>query len=176
LFFLSAMDQTPPHVCDEPVFREIFNRYSRSLYNFLFYKYGEENNPEDLMQEAFARLWDNCKKVSPEKAKSFLFTVANNQMLNDLAKKKTVLNYQKEKPATSTEVSPQYVLEETEYMARLQKALEELTEEQRVAFMMNRVEGLKHREIAEILGISQKAVEKRIYKALESLQLKLGKI
>jgi RNA polymerase sigma-70 factor (ECF subfamily) len=41
---------------------------------------------------------------------------------------------------------------------------------------MNRVDGLKHREIAEILGISQKAVEKRIYKALESLQTKLGKI
>jgi RNA polymerase sigma-70 factor (ECF subfamily) len=170
------MDQSPQHVCDEPVFREIFNRYSRNLYRFLFYKYGEENNPEDLMQEAFARLWDNCKKVSPDKAKSYLFTVANNQMLNDLARKKTVLNYQKEKPVTSTSVSPQYVLEETEYMTRLQKALEELSEEQRVAFMMNRVDGLKHREIAEILGISQKAVEKRIYKALETLKMKLGKI
>lgn len=76
------------HVCDEPVFRSIFERYSRDLYNFLYYKYGAENNPEDLMQEAFARLWNNCKKVSPEKAKSFLFTVANNQMLNDLARKK----------------------------------------------------------------------------------------
>jgi RNA polymerase sigma-70 factor (ECF subfamily) len=67
-------------------------------------------------------------------------------------------------------------LEEAEYMERLQRALEDLTEEQRIAFMMNRVDGLKHREIAEILGISQKAVEKRIYKALESLQTKLGKI
>jgi RNA polymerase sigma factor (sigma-70 family) len=176
LLLRSAMDQTSQHVCDEPVFREIFNRYSKSLYNFLFYKYGEANNPEDLMQEAFARLWDNCRKVSPEKAKSYLFTVANNQMLNDLARKKTVLNYQKEKPVTSTAVSPQYMMEEAEYLERLQKALEELSEEQRVAFMMNRVDGLKHREIAEILGISQKAVEKRIYKALESLQLKLGKI
>jgi RNA polymerase sigma-70 factor (ECF subfamily) len=170
------MEETLRHVCDEPVFREIFNRYSRNLHNFLFYKYGEENNPEDLMQEAFSRLWDNCSKVSPEKAKSFLFTVANNLMLNDLARKKTVLNYQKEKPNTRTEVSPQYVLEEAEYMERLQRALEDLTEEQRIAFMMNRVDGLKHREIAEILGISQKAVEKRIYKALESLQTKLGKI
>ncbi|WKZ59870.1 MAG: RNA polymerase sigma factor [Cyclobacteriaceae bacterium] len=163
------------HVCDEPVFRSIFERYSRDLYNFLYYKYGAENNPEDLMQEAFARLWDNCKKVSPEKAKSFLFTVANNQMLNDLARKKTVLNYQKDYTEAPPSVSPQYILEETEYLERLKGALEDLTEEQRVAFMMNRVEGLKHREIAERLGISQKAVEKRIYKAVESLQKKLGK-
>lgn len=128
------------------------------------------------MQEAFARLWDNCKKVSPEKAKSFLFTVANNQMLNDLARKKTVLNYQKDYTEAPPSVSPQYILEETEYLERLKGALEDLTEEQRVAFMMNRVEGLKHREIAERLGISQKAVEKRIYKAVENLQKKLGKI
>lgn len=163
------------HVCDESVFRTIFETYSRSLYNFLYYKYGSENNPEDLMQEAFARLWSNCSKVSPEKAKSFLFTVANNQMLNDLARKKTVLNYQKDHTEIPTDVSPQYVLEETEYKERLKQALEDLSEEQRVTFMMNRVEGLKHREIAERLGISQKAVEKRIYKALEHLQKKLGK-
>jgi RNA polymerase sigma-70 factor (ECF subfamily) len=164
------------HVCDEPVFRSIFETYSRDLYKFLYYKYGAENNPEDLMQEAFAKLWANCAKVSPEKAKSFLFTVANNQMLNDLARKKTVLNYQKEHTDVPADVSPQYVLEEVEYMDRLQQALADLSEEQRVAFMMNRVDGLKHREIAERLGISQKAVEKRIYKAVENLQKKLGKI
>ena len=165
-----------PHVCDEPVFRNIFETYSRDLYKFLYYKYGAENNPEDLMQEAFAKLWANCAKVSPEKAKSFLFTVANNQMLNDLARKKTVLNYQKEHMNEPADVSPQYVLEEVEYMNRLQQALADLSEEQRVAFMMNRVDGLKHREIAERLGISQNAVEKRIYKAVENLQKKLGKI
>ena len=169
------MEEATQHVCDETVFRRIFDAHSRNLYNFLYYKYGSENNPEDLMQEAFARLWDNCKKVSPDKAKSFLFTVANNQMLNDLARKKTVLNYQKDKPASSTNVSPHFILEENEYMDRLQHAIEELTEEQRVAFLMNRIDGLKHREIAEILGISQKAVEKRIYKAVENLQQKIGK-
>jgi RNA polymerase sigma-70 factor (ECF subfamily) len=164
------------HVCDEPVFRSIFETYSRDLYKFLYYKYGAENNPEDLLQEAFAKLWANCAKVSPEKAKSFLFTVANNQMLNDLARKKTVLNYQNEHTDVPADVSPQYVLEEAEYLERLQQALADLSEEQRVAFMMNRVDGLKHREIAERLGISQKAVEKRIYKAVENLQKKLGKI
>jgi len=170
------MNEDQSHICEENVFRRIYNECSRDLYNFLYYKYGKENNPEDLMQEAFTRLWDNCKKVTPKKARSFLFTVANNQMLNELAKKKTVLTYQKEDQVTCTNESPHYLLEENEYMNRLQKAIEELTEEQRVAFLLNRIEGKKHREIADMLGISQKAVEKRIYKALESLQQKIGKI
>lgn len=170
------MEEPDHSICEESSFRRVYNEHARDLYNFLYYKYGAENHPEDLMQEAFARLWDNCKKVSIDKARAFLFTVANNQMLNELSKKKTVLNFQKEEQTTQTNQSPQYILEENEYMNRLQAAIEELTEEQRVAFLLNRVEGKKHREIAEILGISQKAVEKRIYKALESLQKKIGNI
>lgn len=162
------------HICEESLFRRVFQAHSKDLYNFLYYKYGADNHPEDLMQEAFAKLWDNCKRVSADKARAFLFTVANNQMLNELARKKTVLNYQKEEQITLTNQSPHYILEENEYMNRLQKAIEELSEEQRVAFLLNRVEGKKHREIAEILGISQKAVEKRIYNALENLQQKIG--
>lgn len=162
-------------VCQEKVFNELFKTHSRDLYNFLYYKYGEENNPADLVQEAFIKLWDNCQKVLPEKARAFLFTVANNQMLNDLARKKTVLKYHLESRETVSFQSPEFVLEETEYMERLQRAISELTEEQRVTFLLSRIEGKKHREIAEMLGISQKAVEKRIYTAVAMITQKVGK-
>ena len=61
-------------------------------------------------------------------------------------------------------------------MDKYQKALSNLTEEKRVAFLLNRVEGKKHKEIAEILGISRKAVEKRIYTALEQLRQEIDGI
>ncbi len=67
-------------------------------------------------------------------------------------------------------------LEENEYMERLERAIEGLTEAQRVAFLLNRIEGKKHHEIAEMLGISSKAVEKRIYTALDILREKIGDI
>jgi RNA polymerase sigma-70 factor (ECF subfamily) len=67
-------------------------------------------------------------------------------------------------------------MEENEYMERLQRAIEGLTEAQRVAFLLNRIEGKKHNEIAEMLGISSKAVEKRIYTALDILREKIGDI
>lgn len=167
-------EELPENVCNENVFQRIFEANAKDLFRFLYYKYGQDSNPQDLVQDAFIKLWNNCKQVLPEKARSFLFTVANNQMLNELAKKKTALAYSRERPKSYTHESPQFLLEENEYMFRLQRAIEELTPEQRAAFLLNRIEGKKHQEIAEMLGISRKAVEKRIYTALDILRGKVG--
>ena len=105
-----------------------------------------------------------------------MFTVANNQMLNELAKKKTVVRYSQEKPKSYTNETPEFKLEESEYLNKLQNAIENLSDQQRVAFLLNRIEGKKHQEIAEMLGISRKAVEKRIYTALDILREKIGDI
>lgn len=161
------------NICKEKVFNGIFKSHSKDLHDFLYYKYGESNNPQDIVQVAFEKLWSNCKNVLPGKAKSFLFTVANNEMLNSLARKKTVLNYSIQKPKDYTHESPEFLLEEKEYHERLQKALQELSEEQRVTFLLNRIEGKKHQEIADMLGVSRKAVEKRIYTALKILRDKV---
>lgn len=165
------------NVCDEKVFNEIFRKYARELHDFLYYRFGNNNQPGDLVQEAFLKLWNNCHKVRPDKARSFLFTIANNQMLNEISRKKTALNYRlQESQKHRTLESPEYVLREKEYMDSLKRGLESLTEEQRTAFMLNRIDGKRHKEIAEMLGISRKTVEKRIYTALKKLQKHLGKI
>ena len=164
------------NICDEQQFNEIFRKHAKELHDFLYYKYGGENNPKDLVQEAFLKLWNNCHKITHEKARSFLFTVANRQMLNEISKKKTVLNYALSKSKQHTNESPEYILEGKEYMDRLKYGIENLTEEQRTAFLLNKIEGKKHKEIAEMLGISRKGVEKRIYTALKKLKKQVGDI
>ncbi|WP_250432915.1 RNA polymerase sigma factor [Hanstruepera flava] len=158
------------NVCDENIFSNIYKRHSKDLHNFLYYKYGDKLNPQDKVQEAFVKLWENCKKILPKKAKSFLFTVGNNLMLNEVAHHKVVLKFQETKPQSIAHETPQFLMEEKEYMLKLQTAISSLTEAQRVAFLMNRIEGKKHKEIAELLNISTKAVEKRIYGALKQLR------
>ena len=158
------------NICNETLFASIFEKYSKSLHDFLYYKFGEAYNPKDQVQDAFIKLWENCGKVTPSKAKSFLFTVANNLTLNLTAHKKVVLKYQQHIPKHYTNETPEFIMEGNEYMQKLQKALSNLSEAQRTAFMLNRVEGKKHKDIAELLGISQKAVEKRIYGALKNLR------
>ena len=61
-------------------------------------------------------------------------------------------------------------MQEKEYHTKLQNALANLTEAQRTAFLMNRTEGKRFKEIAALLDISTKAVEKRIYGALKKLR------
>ena len=168
--------QLHDNICDEVLFSKVFQKYSEDLHNFLYYKFGENLNPSDKVQEAFIKLWQNCKKVSPDKAKSYLYTVANNLMLNEAAHQKVVLKYQKLKPKEHTNESPEFIMQENEYMEKLQLAISNLTEAERVAFLLNRTEGKKHKEIAEMLGIGTKAVEKRIYSALKKLRKEIDGI
>jgi len=156
--------------CEEHVYSALFKKHSKNLHDFLYYKFGAKLNPKDKVQDAFIKLWDNCKKVPPEKAKSFLYTTANNLMLNAVVHQKVVLKHQNKPQRHSTNESPEFILEEKQYSDKLQKALDNLTEAQRIAFLMNRAEGKRFKEIAELLDISVKAVEKRIYGALKKLR------
>lgn len=158
------------NICEERLFATLFTKYSEDLNNFLYYKFGSTLSPQDKVQEAFVILWENCGKVAPDKAKSFLFTTANNLMLNAYAHQKVVRRHQQIKPKFSTNETPEFLLQEKEYHEKLNKAISNLTEAQRVAFLMNRVEGKRFKEIAELLDISTKAVEKRIYGALKKLR------
>ena len=162
--------QLHENICNETIFSTLFNKYARDLHNFLYYKFGEQFNPKDKVQEAFIKLWENCGKVTPDKAKSYVFTIGNNLMLNEAAHQKVVLKYQKLKPKEYTNESPEFLMEENEYLEKLQNAISKLSEAERVAFLLNRIEGKKHKEIAEILNIGTKAVEKRIYNALKKLR------
>lgn len=161
------------NICSDAVFEQIYNKYSKDLNDFLFYKYGSALNPADKAQDAFVKLWDNCKKVTFSKAKSFLFTVANNLMLNEVKHQKVVLKYQKIQPDNTSHETPEFLLEKEQYLERYKTVLESLKEEQRVAFLLNKVEGKKHSEIAEMLGVTQKVVEYRIYTAFKILKTEL---
>ncbi|WP_417875550.1 RNA polymerase sigma factor [Winogradskyella sediminis] len=158
------------NICESQLFERFYKKHAKNLHDFLYYKYGDQLNPQDKVQEAFIKLWQNCSKVVPNKAKSYLFTTANNLMLNAYAHQKVVLKHHKQPLKTFTNETPEFLLEEKEYHQKLQVALSKLTEAQRVAFLMNRVEGKRFKEIAELLDISVKGVEKRIYGALKKLR------
>jgi RNA polymerase sigma factor (sigma-70 family) len=128
-------------ICREHIFKSIYNKYLKDLCSFLYYKYGERLNPEDKAQEAFIKLWENCKKVTQQTARSFLFKTANNMMLNEVKHQKVVLKYAKEGTKGHTNESPEFLLQQEDFLRQYQRALAGLTEDQRVAFMLNKAEG-----------------------------------
>lgn len=170
------MESPTESVCKEHIFSNIFNKNSKTIHNYVYYKCGDQDKAADIVQEAFVKLWQNCAKVPAEKAISFLYTVANNLFLNDIAHQKVRLTYQNTKIGQVEHEDPEFAMEGDEYMKKLENAIANLSEAQREAFLLNRIDGKKYKEIAEILGISIKAVEKRISGALESLRQTIGNI
>ncbi|MCM2302159.1 MAG: RNA polymerase sigma factor [Flavobacteriaceae bacterium] len=162
--------------CNEKLFNNFFLNNSKLLVNYIFYKCGNIDLANDIAQEAFIKFWDNCEKIFPDKAKAYLFTIANNLFLNDFSKNKVILKFKNTAPKNYTNESPEYLLEEKEFNTKLQNAISNLTEAQRIAFLMNRIDGKKYTEIADILGITVKAVEKRIHNALISLRKEIENI
>lgn len=169
-------EKTNTGYCNEKLFSKFFLNNSKLLVNYIFYKCGNMELANDIAQEAFIKFWDNCEKIFPDKAKAYLFTIANNLFLNDYSKNKVILKFKNTAPKNYTNESPEYLLEEKEFQTKLQNAISNLTEAQRIAFLMNRIDGKKYTEIAEILGITVKAVEKRIHNALISLRKEIENI
>lgn len=161
------------NVCDEQIFGSIFTSHSKTIFNYIYYKFGNEEKSHDAVQEAFVKLWENCAKVTPEKAKSYLYTVANNLYLNVIKAEKVRLKYADQHSNTVTHQSPEYVLEEKQFQQKLNDALNSLPENQRTTFLLNRIDGKKYSEIAELEGVSVKAIEKRMHLALKTLRKKI---
>ena len=170
------MNNETQSVCEERTYKLLFDTHSKTLFNFIYYKCGDFDQAEDLVQEAFIKLWDNCSSVIFNKAKSFLFTVARNLFLNQVAHKKIVLQHKSTLPPDRTNETPQFLMEEQEFMIKLKKVIADLPEKQREVFLLSRIDKKKYGEISEILGISVKAVEKRMSQALIILREKLGDI
>jgi RNA polymerase sigma-70 factor (family 1) len=163
------------NVCQESVYNGIFKDTSKTIFNYIYYKFGNEEKAHDAVQEAFIKLWENCAKVPPKKAKSFLYTVANNLYLNVLKAEKVRLKYA-DKSLKTTNENPEFIMEENQFQEKLDAALNSLPKNQRATFLMNRIDGLKYTEIAELEGVSIKAIEKRMHLALKSLREKIDGI
>ncbi len=162
--------ETKPGLCAPNTFQEVFHEYAPELRNFLYARCGDISQAEDLTQEAFVRLWKNCAKVLRSKSRSFLYTVASNLFKDNLRHQQVVLRYKNATDSKVNRENPQYLLEMEEFKEQLQRTLAKMPEGSRVAFMMSRFEGLNYQQIADRLGISKKAVEKRMHRALLELK------
>ncbi|MDT7827899.1 sigma-70 family RNA polymerase sigma factor [Pricia sp. S334] len=163
------------NVCDEQVFGTIFKANSKTIFNYIFYKFGNEEKAYDAVQEAFVKLWENCTKVPPEKAKSYVYTVANNLYLNVIKAEKVRLKYA-DKSLKTVHEDPEFLMEEAEFKEKLDHALNALPDNQRITFLLHRIDGKKYAEIAEMEEVSVKAIEKRMHLALKSLREKIDGI
>lgn len=155
-------------------YQEYFESYYGSIRSFLYFKTGDEGMAEDVAQDTFVKLWENRHKIQRKTVKSYLYTIAGNLAINQLKRQQLQYKFINQVEFRQDDKNPEYLAEMKEFETKLQKVIASMPDGSREVFLMNRLEDLKYREIAERLGISVKAVEKRMSKALQILREKLN--
>ena len=148
-------------------FKVIFDEYYESIRNFVYYKTGEMELAEDIVQEIFMKLWDKRADIKPETVKSLLYIMAGNSIKSHFRHQKVVFNFAKSNTKEEqTQESADSNIRQTELQNKIQKVLADMPEKSREVFLLNRMDNLVYSDIAERLGLSVKAVEKRMHEAL----------
>ncbi len=154
----------------EAIFNKIYKLWATAIYSYIFYNIGDKEASEDLVQDVFVKYWDKLDQIGAEKEKAYLYSIAKNLLINRGAHQKVVIKFVNQLTISNEPESPHFHLEAKEFQKKLELAISDLNEGQREVFLMHRIEGLKYKEIAERLSLSQKAIEKRMNKALQELR------
>ena len=163
-------------ICHSKTFETIYKTYAKDLRRFIFFKTQDIDKAEDILQDTFVKLWDNCTNVDYNKVKSYLYTVASNIFLNMVKHDNVIKKHQQGLVQNITNESPEFILLEKEFMDKLDKTINGLSDKQREVFLLNRIEKKKYKDIAQQLNISIKAVEKRMHQALVVIREEIGNI
>jgi len=155
----------------EKEYNDCVTLYADNVYRFILKNLRHEEDARDVVQTAFEKLWRNREEVDGLKSKSYLFTVAYNQMIDHIRKVKRV--HLKEEFNEESRVSnrPAHNLK-----AVLQEALSRLSETQKSLVMLKDYEGYSYEEIGKIMNLSESQVKVYLHRARLQLKEYLVKI
>ena len=153
-------------------FKNTFDSHFESVRNYIYYRSGDKELASDVAQETFLRYWEKMsgKVNGNENVKGLLFKIAGDIFISSYRKSRVAMKYPVLRSKEEFNQSPEEQLTYKEMLISYEKALADLPDKQRVVFLLNRMDGLKYNEIALNLGLSVKAVEKRMKNALEFLR------
>ncbi len=153
---------------DEKAFECLFERYHRRLYGFLYSLLKSTEDAEEIVQDTFVKIWENRHRFREEYTfESFLFKIAKNSFLNLNRKKINRKIFQEQYGLAfewSQNTTEDYLLfKETREI--IDAIVEEMPPKRREIFILQKIDGLSRKEIAEKLGISIITVDSHLLKA-----------
>ncbi|MCX7985794.1 MAG: RNA polymerase sigma-70 factor [Bacteroidales bacterium] len=157
-------------------FKEIFDTYYDSIRNYAWYKTGSTALADDIVQEVFLKLWQMRSKIEPATIKPLLYTIATNLIKSHYRHLKVVYRFERRSKEEDIGIilnSADEALRIEEFQSQLETLLSQMPAGARETLLMSRLENLTYEEIAKRLGISIKAVEKRMSIALKFLRDKI---
>lgn len=173
---------------DEAAIHEIMYRYKHKLYAFIIHYVREEDVAYDMLQETFIRVYFKASTYNPSyRFSTWLYQIAIN-LCRDWARKKKIkqcfsldASFGEDNNASFHDIiaDPQTSAEEIadirENLNIVDKAIQDLPHKLRTALILFAIEGHSQERCAELLGVTPKTIETRVYRARKILNQKMKK-
>lgn len=162
---------------DRNAFAEIYNRYKFLLHNHAWNKIRNKQDTQDLVQEVFSMIWSKHETINMgNNLAGYLYRCVHNQFLNMVVHKQvkdkyldSILHFSQTSPIVTD-----HLVRENMLKATIENEVAHLPPRMREVFELSRKQHLSHKEIAEIMGTSERTVKKQMGYALKILRKRLG--
>jgi len=150
----------------------LFERYKKPLYGFFYRNLRNPSVCEDLVQNVFVRLLKyRASFIGNGKFTTWMFQIAHNVFMDHCSKSKryqSIDEFNEETFMAEQELTDSVIKEEQ--IKLLNEALNRLSPEKKEILILSKYQGMKYKEIGEILSCSENTVKVRIFRALNELK------
>ena len=169
---------------DDAAFKEIVESSQGLVYNTALGIVQNPEDAEDVAQEVFVQLYESIKSFKGEsKLSTWLYRITVSKAMDHLRKKKRKKRFAYVQSLFGANeelvhdppdfVHPGVSLDNKEKAKELFKAIDQLPAKQKIAFTLNRIEGLSYQEISEIMKLTVASVESLLHRARKNLRKNL---
>ncbi len=155
---------------DQQAYKELYTSLYAYLFGFARTIVPCRETAEEIVSDVFIRLWERRKELEKiENLKVYLYVATRNVAFNYLDKQKRTPTHSIDDVKAefiSIDFDPEQLLITADMLALIQKAIDQLPPKCKIIFKLVKDDGLKYREVAEVLGLSIKTVENQLAIAL----------
>jgi RNA polymerase sigma-70 factor (ECF subfamily) len=159
-------------------YEELYHSMFSSLFSIAFSIVKNRETAEEIVSDVFLKIWQLRKKLAAtEEVQLYIFRMARNQALTEITKwdnKRTVdISTVQEEPFLFLD-NPEHKLISSELQARLTLAIQQLPAQCQLIFQLVKEEGLRYKQVAEILDLSVNTVRNQLSIAIKKLYEQLA--
>lgn len=163
---MNTSTHTTAQIIDRKTFEQLFQTYWKRMYAFAIKTTSNSDDAKEIVQEIFKSLWERREHLSLHDAERYLLRAVKLKSLEFIRNKATRNRHHAHILTESCAAYEDHQVNFKELKDRINSIIETLPKQCKNVFKMSREEGLTNKEIAQILFISERAVEYHISKAL----------
>jgi len=166
------------HDDDHEAYKQLFKSYYHRLFQFAYSITKSKESAEEVVSDVFLKIWLKRKSLEEIRNKHlYLYICTKNQSINYLKRNKRIETFSLHDcliEFQSIYFDPHQLLITAEMLKRIQLAINQLPQKCQSIFKLVKEDGLRYKEVAELLGLSIKTIENQMALALRKLEHSIG--